>query len=37
MAAKGDNIVDAIIYYVGIVSGMLGMGLAGAAVIKAMF
>ena len=36
MSSKDDNIVDKVIYYAGIVMAVLGMAMAGAAVIKAM-
>ena len=36
MSSRDDNHVDTVIYYVGIVMAMLGMVLAGVAVIKAM-
>ena len=36
MSARDDNLLDTIIYYVGIVLGVLGMAMAGASVIKAM-
>ena len=36
MPSRDNNLVDTIIYYVGIVLGVLGMGMAGAAVLKAM-
>lgn len=36
MSSRDDNLLDTVIYYVGIVLGVLGIGLAGASLIKAM-
>ena len=36
MSSRDDNPVDAVIYYAGIVMAILGMAMAGVAVIKAM-
>lgn len=36
MSSRDDNLVDKVVYYVGIVLGALGMAMAGASVIKAM-
>ena len=36
MSSRDDNPVDTVILYVGIVMAILGMAMAGAAVIKAM-
>ena len=36
MSSKDGNIMDTVIYYAGIVMAILGMAMAGAAVIKAM-
>ena len=36
MSFRDDNLLDAVIYYVGVVLAVLGIGLAGASLIKAM-
>ena len=36
MSSRDDNLIDTVIYYVGIVLGVLGMAMAGASLIKAM-
>lgn len=36
MSSRDDNIVDTVIYYVGIALAVLGMAMAGVSVIKAM-
>ena len=36
MSSRDDNLLDAVIYYAGVVLAVLGMAMAGASVIKAM-
>lgn len=36
MSSRDDNLLDTVIYYVGIVLGVLGVILAGVSVIRAM-
>ena len=37
MSSRDDNLLDTVIYYVGVVLAVLGMAMAGASLIKAMF
>ena len=36
MSSRDDNLVDKVVYYVGIGAAALGIAMAGASVIKAM-
>lgn len=36
MSSRDDNLIDTVIFYAGIVMAILGMVMAGVAVIKAM-
>ena len=36
MSSRDDNLLDTVIYYVGVVLAVLGMAMAGASLIKAM-
>lgn len=37
MSSRDDNLLDTVIYYAGVVLAVLGMAMAGASLIKAMF